>query len=427
MIGDAYPSLVVANRRGEILDLPWMAMGVTSGKHVAVPNPKEFIPLPLGSDLFHLPGRHPVGFDRRNGKRRTVREFEGEGLVAVAAFLSPAHTLLYNPAYRAQGGAPRLPMYAYCAVGWTDSGFVVPARRVDPDIRQDHDRYEQADVDAAAERMLARHPDNRLARHLVQNCVLRYGCPAARNFVLERWEMPLPTAPGCNSACFGCISKQPEGGFPVSQERLDFVPTPEEICEIAVPHLREAERAVASFGQGCEGEPLTQPDLLLQAIRLIRRETDRGTINLNTNGSIPGEVERLIDAGLDSVRVSINSFQPHWYDLYYRPKGYTMDDVLETMRVCRRKNAFCSVNYLVAPGITDTESEEQALMHALADVQPGMIQWRNLNIDPEEYVRLIMPGRDEKLLGMGRVMDNVRERFPAVRFGYFNPVVPNRA
>lgn len=420
-IDEAYPSLLVATPDGELFDLPWMAMAASAGGRTKLPNLENLIPLPLGSDLFHLPGRTPIGFDRETGQPTEVDEYENKPLMAVSAFIAPAHTLLLNPAYETQPGAPTLPLYAYCAVGLLDDQLVVPAVRIDPDVRQDHDQYERADVQAGAQKILALYPHNRLAQHLVHNCVFRYGCPAARNFVLERWEMPLPTAPGCNSRCFGCISKQPAGGFPVSQERLEFVPSPDEIAEIAVPHLEQAERAIASFGQGCEGEPLTQPEILKEAIRLIRSRTARGTINLNTNGSYPDAVAELFDVGLDSIRVSVNSFQPRWYDLYYQPQNYTFDAVLETMRVSRRKDRFCSVNYLVAPGVTDCASEHRAFLDALADVRPEMIQWRNLNIDPEEYIRLLGPCLEENSIGIDGVMQSVRERFPSLRFGYFNP------
>ena len=59
----------------------------------------------------------------------------------------------------------------------------------------------------------------------------------------------------------------------------------EEIAEVAVPHLGSAPRPVVSFGQGCEGEPLLQAPLLEEAIRLIRRKTFAGTINLNTTST----------------------------------------------------------------------------------------------------------------------------------------------
>ncbi len=56
-----------------------------------------------------------------------------------------------------------------------------------------------------------------------------------------------------------------------------------------------------------------------------------GTINCNTNGSLPKSLQRLIDAGLDAVRVSLNAFRPQSYAAYYHPIGYGLEDVLESV------------------------------------------------------------------------------------------------
>src|SRR5206468_362854 len=110
--------------------------------------------------------------------------------------------------------------------------------------------------------------------------------PAARNFFLGRWEAPLPSSPSCNSDCVGCLSFQPpEAGFPSTQNRIQFTPTAEEVAGVACGHLENAPRPVVSFGQGCEGDALMNPGLLVSAITAIRARTKRGTINMNTNGS----------------------------------------------------------------------------------------------------------------------------------------------
>ena len=67
---------------------------------------------------------------------------------------------------------------------------------------------------------------------------------------MERWEAPLPAAPGCNSQCLGCISLQPGDCCPASHDRIDFVPTVDELCQVAVPHLTTVDQGIVSFGQG---------------------------------------------------------------------------------------------------------------------------------------------------------------------------------
>ena len=74
--------------------------------------------------------------------------------------------------------------------------------------------------------------------------------------------------------CIGCISQQEEGSkiCATPQCRLTFTPTPEEVVEIMRFHAsRETEKPVFSFGQGCEGEPLTEAPLLIESVRRYRR------------------------------------------------------------------------------------------------------------------------------------------------------------
>ena len=59
--------------------------------------------------------------------------------------------------------------------------------------------------------------------------------------------------------------------------------TAEEIAEVALFHIDNVDDPVVSFGQGCEGEPLMVADVLEEAILLIRKETSKGIINLNSN------------------------------------------------------------------------------------------------------------------------------------------------
>jgi len=226
----------------------------------------------------------------------------------------------------------------------------------------------------------------------------------------------------CNARCLGCLSLQPKSRVPSPQHRITFVPTPEEIAEFTIPHLQHAPRAIISFGQGCEGEPLLQAPVLEEAIRLIRKATDRGTINLNTNGSFPQAVERLCIAGLDSIRVSLNSAQPTYYNRYFRPRTYAFEEVVETLKVMRTYNRWASINYFIFPGFTDHPQEIAALLDLIEQTQLNFIQMRNLNMDPEWYIRsLKIEGLSRDYIGILRWMETVQSHFPTIRFGYFNP------
>jgi len=414
------PHMVMADEGGNIFEHPHLRMLGASGRDFLVPKLPEIIPTPYGTDFYVLPGRHPVGHDPDTEDQRVVEEFNGQPVYAVSAFLPPAYTALHWAPFVKKSAAPLLPLYAYASLGWTEEGFVTTAVRIDTDTRQDLDGYpSDGTEDRNADEAVDADPENRLLSHLAHCCKI-YRCPAARNLFLGRFEAPLPTSPGCNSMCVGCISLQ-EGEIPPTQDRIEFVPTPEEIAGIAVPHLENAPNPVASFGQGCEGEPLTQAEVVEDAIRLIRSRTTSGTLNMNTNGSRPDSLEKLFAAGLDSVRISLNSARQEMYDHYFKPVNYTFENVIESMEIGVGMGRFVSINYFVFPGVTDDKDEAAALEALLERTGIQMIQWRNLNIDPDLYMDSLGWVNKGNAMGMLQLMDRITSRFPGLRFGYFNP------
>lgn len=416
------PALVVSDGKGNVFELEeYQALGISGEKIVSIP-PEEWLPLPEGSQLMELPGRLPVGLQRSTGAIATLTGERGEQLLAVAAFVAPAYTIFYHAAWETLARAQRLPLYAYTAVGWADGRFYVPALRIDPDIRQDPPNFNQAEIERNARQLQQHYPQNRLLKHLIENCALTYGCPAALNYLLNRWEMPLPTARSCNSRCLGCLSLQNSGEICSAQQRIDFTPTAGEIIEIAVPHLETAPLPIVSFGQGCEGEPLLNPQLLYDTIKGIRTQTSKGTINLNSNASRPAVIARLIEAGLDSLRVSLNSARAEFYQKYFRPRNYCFEDVLESIRLMKEAGRFVSINYFVFPGFTDQPAEIAAFEKLLNQLQFDMIQWRNLNIDPEWYWSTLQPP-DEDGLGIRHLIEYYQTKYPGLRHGYFNPAL----
>jgi pyruvate-formate lyase-activating enzyme len=397
-------SLYVVGRAG------WDAMPI---------DPADWIELPEGGNLYELPGRRGIGLDVETGEMRLC----DKGW-AVAAFIPPAHTGLYIAAYETEAEAPTLPLFCYTAAGWLDNKTYVPAVRIEQDIRQECAGYDDEKIASGTETLLANYPHNRLVKHLMENCCMTYNCPAARNFSMSRWECPVPTSPACNANCIGCISFQPSDETIVStQDRLTFKPTAEEIVEFTVPHLKNAPFPLISFGQGCEGEPLLMWETIRESIIEIRKHTDKGSININTNGSKPDAVKALCEVGLNSIRVSTNSARKHIYEPYYRPNNYQFEDIVESLKVMRSYGGWASINYFVFPGMTDSVEEYEALRKLIIDTDLTMIQWRNFNIDPDWYMGKIGVNETGEMLGVKQLMSLIAEEFPKVKFGYFNPPI----
>src|SRR5262249_20633758 len=178
-----------------------------------------------------------------------------------------------------------------------------------------------------------------------------------------RDEGALPVSTMCNAACVGCISDQPEDGPPASHARIEDGPSAEELARVAVAHLRSAgTRAMVSFGQGCEGEPLTRWRVIAEAIRATRRQPPAGSLHINTNASLTAGLRALYDAGLDSIRVSLNSAVADLYEAYYRPEKYGWKDVEASIALSRERGAYLALNLLTFPGLTDPAPQPAPLL-----------------------------------------------------------------
>ena len=138
-----------------------------------------------------------------------------------------------------------------------------------------------------------------------------------------------------------------------------------EVAELTLDHISRVDEGIVSFGQGCEGEPLLYADEAAETLRIVRAQTPEGTLNLNSNASKPDGLAKLIDAGLDSLRVSLNSARSEVYDRYYRPTDYGFEDVQRSMEIATNAGLFVALNLLVFPGISDTKEELEALRNSV--------------------------------------------------------------
>lgn len=413
------PYLLFADDDGNIYeDTSLYAIGRTGWDAVEV-DLDDWIPLPDGGNLYHLPGRRGIGLDVETGEMRLC-----EKGWATAAYIPPAHTGFYLSAYETMPDAPTLPLFCYTAVGWYEGQHMVTAMRIEQDIRQECSGFDRDKINEGLNTFLKAYPQNRLVSHLAENCCQTYDCPAARNYFMGRWECPIPISPACNANCLGCISFQPEEESIVSpQDRLTFKPTAAEVVEYTVPHLETAPFPIVSFGQGCEGEPLLMWETIREAIIDIRKHTSKGSININSNGSNPKAVKALMDVGLNSIRVSLNSVRESVYTPYYRPNNYVFNDLIESLRIVHEEGGWSSINYFVFPGMTDSEAELDALRRFIETTKISMIQWRNFNIDPDWYLGKIGVTDTGNRYGLHNMIEIIREEFPSVQFGYYNPPI----
>lgn len=411
------------------MEHPHLLAAIRSGEEV-VPANGDYIDLPKGARLAHLPGRLPIGVDPVTGKLELLREVKAKGGTfvphAVGALLPPGYTRTYLPGEVKLHG-PTLPQWAYAAAAWGKRRAVTWALHTD---RRDHwnpKRFSTPDLRARIEKHRARFPGNRVVAQL-ETCALAYRCFTSQNIFYERDEGAIPASVFCNAHCLGCLSEQPQEGPPASHLRISGAPSAEEMAQIGAHHLsRAGGRTMISFGQGCEGEPLTRHQAIATAIRLMRRQTGKGSININTNGSLPQALKGLLDAGLDAIRVSLNAAVPDLYQAYYRPVGYGFAQVEESIGLARERGAYVAINLLLFPGVTDRQGEVAALEQLVKRYRIDQVQTRSLCIDPMLYLEVARDrGAGGGPLGVRRMIATLRRSAPWLTVGNFARAVGER-
>ena len=406
------PHLVYCTPGGEIREEPRLQALAFGNRPL---ESADLMPLPGGATLAMMPDRLAVG-QKRDGKLHVIPDSLGW---AAAALLPIGYTRTLLPAYEKVPGTEPLPFFGFSAVAALRGQLYVAALRTDDPRKWHPAAFNRRTLTRLVREKQAAFPRNRIVTQHA-HCALDYACPTASNLFFGRWEMAIAVSPGCNARCIGCISKQEEENLISPQDRLTFIPTVDEIVEVALPHLEHADEAIVSFGQGCEGEPLLQWRRIEQAIKAIRARTGKGVININTNASNPRWLQRLYAAGLDTLRASTISGHAETYTAYYRPLGYSFEDVKESLKRARDAGVYSSINLLCFPGMIDREREVEALLAFVRETGLRLIQLRNLNIDPE----VLLPRMPElasmgRALGMRSLIELIKQEAPGVEIGNF--------
>lgn len=397
------------DHNGKLQSDPNLAAVGINGRQVEIAD-QTWVDMPAGGDLLSLPGRLPLGFNENDGQMEAV-----EGVTAVAAILPMGYTRTLLPGYEMED-FQELPLFGYTAVGAVDGRLKVAALKTDEQLKWNPIYYNTNDLEDLTRRMIRKFPENRILRQLAK-CALEYHCLTAQNIFYRRWEAGIPVSPRCNADCLGCISKQPAECCPAPQSRIDFIPKQPEVVELAAGHLAEAPDGIISFGQGCEGEPSLQKELLANSLRAIRNITSKGTININSNAGYTDAIKALSDSGLDSIRVSLFSAIPEHYSWYHHPQGYGLDNVRESLQYASANKLRLALNLLFYPGFSNREEETAALKELVAATNIHQIQLRNLNIDPEKMGPMI--DEDSELPTIKDWVNDLQRKFPRLQIGNY--------
>ncbi|NMA02742.1 MAG: radical SAM protein [Clostridia bacterium] len=402
---------VYADNRGNAYDHPeYLALG-RLGQNIVEPDPGEFISMPEGASLVLIPERTAIVAD----KTGSFQKYKG-GL-PVGALLPQGYTRTLLPAFVNDKKGAILPLFGYAAVAFKDNQFYVAAKSTDIDDKWNPKHFNTEDLEARVRALQKKMPNNSIVQQLA-HCALNYSCFTAQNIFYGRWEGGIPVSPVCNAQCLGCISLQPSECCPSPQTRIARAPKVAEIVELGLHHLNHGPEAIISFGQGCEGEPSLQGQIIGEAIREIRSQTSQGTINMNTNAGYTDGISKVVEAGIDSLRVSLNSGSKEMYEGYYQPRNYSLENVKQSLRLAADKGVYTYLNLLFFPGVNDCEGEVESLIALVQETGVKAIQIRNLNIDPDLLLAQL-PTPQGEALGVPAFLEILKQELPKVEIGNY--------
>ena len=170
------PILLAAENKNNIYDMPHFLPCAAAGNKIFIISPEDLMPLPPSSELFVLPERKPVGYNIEKKLFQVLPEYN-----AVAAFIPPGYTQLFNAAYTEDKNAKLLPLFSYAPLVLYKNKYHMPAIQIDKrkvhDIRFMDTKKVQQKISKTGK------TKNRIIEHL-KNCALTYKCPNALNFFL---------------------------------------------------------------------------------------------------------------------------------------------------------------------------------------------------------------------------------------------------
>lgn len=203
----------------------------------------------------------------------------------------------------------------------------------------------------------------------------------------------------CNFRCIYCM---PEEGLPwlPKREILAY----EEILRLARIFIELGVRTIRLTG----GEPLMRQDIDVLIGGLIRLDPALD-LSMTTNGFfLVDKVDRLAQAGLKRINVSLDSLQPARFERMVRRDGQLVFKILEGMRRARRAGlAPIKINCVIMRGYNDDELVDFARLGREEDYQVRFIEYMPLDAQGEWSMQTVVPGAE--------ILARIDAAYPLVR------------
>lgn len=188
----------------------------------------------------------------------------------------------------------------------------------------------------------------------------------------------------------------------------------ERTIDRAVSHLNNSANGAVRFFT----ENRSHAQLIANMIVDIRKSSDRGFIQIDSNAATSEIASIWCEAGMDRIRIWVNSAQENFYNRFYAQHGFTFPDLQETLAVVAKSKREAELAYLIFPGLTDHPDELSAFTTLIKTSKPTQIVLDNLRTDPDWYMdelRLFHLSRNQ--IGIPGWVKNVKKAHPDIYIG----------
>ena len=190
----------------------------------------------------------------------------------------------------------------------------------------------------------------------------------------------------CNFRCIYCM---PAEGLPWLPRRE--ILTYEEILHLARIFVGLGIHTIRLTG----GEPLMRQDVEVLIAGLVRLDATLD-LSMTTNGFFLVEkVQRLADAGLKRINVSLDSLRPERFERMVLRDGQLVSKILAGIRLAREAGLNpIKLNCVIMRGYNDDEIAEFARLGREQDVQVRFIEYMPLDAQGRWTMDTVVPGAE---------------------------------
>jgi cyclic pyranopterin phosphate synthase len=165
----------------------------------------------------------------------------------------------------------------------------------------------------------------------------------------------------------------------------------EEILHLARIFIGLGIRTIRLTG----GEPLMRQDVEVLIAGLVRLDATLD-LSMTTNGFFLVEkVQRLADAGLKRINVSLDSLRPERFERMVRRDGQLVSKILAGIRVAREAGLHpIKLNCVIMRGYNDDEIVDFARLGREQDLQVRFIEYMPLDAQGRWTMDTVVPGAE---------------------------------